>query len=71
MVAQPVLSRPSNRRIANWHVPALARGDAIGEFAAEQTVALELLERMPNNLWARFQCSLCAAGMPLEIAGTS
>jgi orotate phosphoribosyltransferase len=49
----------------------LALGDAIAEFAAEQRVALELLERMPNNLWIPSECPLCAAGMPLEIVGTS
>ncbi len=49
----------------------LALGDAIGEFAVEQRVALELLKRMPNNLWAPSQCPLCAAGMPLEIVGMS
>ena len=49
----------------------LALGDAIGEFATEHRIALELLERMPNNLWLPSQCPLCAAGMPLEIAGTS
>ena len=49
----------------------LALGDAIAEFATEHHVALELLERMPNNLWTPSQCPLCAAGMPLEIVGTS
>jgi orotate phosphoribosyltransferase len=49
----------------------LALGDAITEFAAEHHIALELLERMPNNLWIPSQCPLCAAGMPLEIVGTS
>jgi orotate phosphoribosyltransferase len=49
----------------------LALGDAITKFAAERHVALELLERMPNNLWTPSECPLCAAGMPLEIAGTS
>jgi orotate phosphoribosyltransferase len=49
----------------------LALGDAIAEFAAEHHVALELLERMPNNIWTPSQCPLCAAGMPLEIVGTS
>jgi len=49
----------------------LALGDAIAEFAAEHGVALELLERLPNNLWTPSQCPLCAAGMPLEIVGTS
>jgi orotate phosphoribosyltransferase len=49
----------------------LALGDAIGKFAAEHCVALELLERMPNNLWMPSDCPLCAAGMPLEIVSTS
>jgi orotate phosphoribosyltransferase len=49
----------------------LALGDAISEFAAGQGVALELLERMPNNLWTPSQCPFCAAGTPLEIVGTS
>ena len=49
----------------------LALGDAVTEFAAKHHVALELLERMPNNLWTPPQCPLCAAGMPLEIVGTS
>ncbi len=49
----------------------LGLGDTIAEFAAEHHVALELLERMPNNLWTPFECPLCAAGVPLEIAGAS
>jgi orotate phosphoribosyltransferase len=49
----------------------LALGDAIAEFAAEHRVALELLERMPNNLWTPSECPLCAAGVLLEIVGTS
>jgi len=49
----------------------LALGDAIAEFAAEHCVALELLEQMPNNLWTPSECPLCAAGMPLELVGTS
>ncbi len=49
----------------------LALGDAITEFAAKHDVALELLERMPINLWVPSECPLCAAGMPLEIVGTS
>ena len=48
----------------------LALGDAIAEFADERRVALELLERMPNNLWTPSQCPLCAAGIPLEVAST-
>jgi orotate phosphoribosyltransferase len=49
----------------------LALGDAITKFAAEKHVALELLEQMPNNLWAPEECPLCAARMPLEVVGTS
>ncbi len=49
----------------------LALGDAIAEFAAKQGLALELLARMPNNLWTPSECPLCAAGTPLEIVGTS
>ena len=49
----------------------LALGDAIAEFAAENRMALELLERMPTNLWTPSECPLCAAGVPLEIVGTS
>jgi orotate phosphoribosyltransferase len=49
----------------------LALGDAIAEFTAEHGVALELLERMPNNLWTPSECPLCASGVPLEIVGTS
>jgi orotate phosphoribosyltransferase len=49
----------------------LVLGDAITEFAAEHNAALELLEQMPNNLWTPSECPLCAAGMPLEIVGTS
>jgi orotate phosphoribosyltransferase len=49
----------------------LALGDAITEFAAEHRIALEILEQMPNNLWAPSQCPLCAADVPLEVVGTS
>jgi orotate phosphoribosyltransferase len=49
----------------------LALGNASAEFTAEHRVALELLERMPNNLWTPSECPLCAAGVPLEIVGTS
>jgi orotate phosphoribosyltransferase len=49
----------------------LALGDAINKFAAEHQVPLEILERMPNNLWTPSECPLCAASVPLEIAGTS
>jgi orotate phosphoribosyltransferase len=49
----------------------LALGDAINGFAGEHHIPLELLERMPNNLWTPSECPLCAAGMPLEIVGTS
>jgi orotate phosphoribosyltransferase len=49
----------------------LALGESIGKFAAENGVALELLKKMPNNLWIPEECPLCAAGEPLEIVGTS
>jgi orotate phosphoribosyltransferase len=49
----------------------LALGDAIAAFATEHRIPLELLKRMPNNLWTPAQCPLCAAGEPLEIVATS
>ena len=49
----------------------LALGESIGKFAAENGIALELLKKMPNNLWIPEECPLCAAGEPLEIVGTS
>jgi orotate phosphoribosyltransferase len=49
----------------------LALGDAIAEFSCKHHVPVELLERMPTNLWTPSQCPLCAAGVPLEVAGTS
>jgi orotate phosphoribosyltransferase len=44
----------------------LALGESITEFAAKQGVALELLERIPNNLWKPQDCPLCAAGIAIE-----
>jgi len=49
----------------------LGLGDAIVEFAVEKHVTLELLEKMPNNLWTPEKCPLCAVRMPLEVVGTS
>jgi orotate phosphoribosyltransferase len=49
----------------------LALGDSITNFAAGRHVALELLQQTPHNLWEPAQCPLCAAGLPLEIMGTS
>jgi orotate phosphoribosyltransferase len=49
----------------------LALGDTIASFAAEHHVALEVLKRLPHNLWTPSQCPLCAAGQPLEIQGLS
>jgi orotate phosphoribosyltransferase len=49
----------------------LALGDTIAEFATKHDVALKLLEQKPNNLWTPSECPLCAAGMPLEIVGTT
>jgi orotate phosphoribosyltransferase len=44
----------------------LALGESITEFAASHGVALELLERIPNNLWKPEECPLCAAGITIE-----
>jgi orotate phosphoribosyltransferase len=49
----------------------LALGDSIAGFAREHHAGLELLNRMPHNLWTPSECPLCAAGQPLEIMGTS
>ena len=49
----------------------LGLGDSIAKFAAENHVALDLLQQMPHNLWTPEQCPLCAAGKPIEIASTS
>jgi orotate phosphoribosyltransferase len=44
----------------------LALGESITEFAGRHGVALELLERSPNNLWKPEECPLCAAGITIE-----
>jgi orotate phosphoribosyltransferase len=44
----------------------LALGESITEFAAKHGVALELLERIPNNLWKPEDCPLCTAGIAIE-----
>jgi orotate phosphoribosyltransferase len=49
----------------------LALGDSITAFSAGHHIPLELLQRLPNNLWTPSQCPLCAAGQPLEIVSTS
>ena len=49
----------------------LALGEAISEFAVEHDLKLELLGRMPNNLWIPSNCPLCATSLPLEIVGPS
>lgn len=49
----------------------LALGDSITAFSAAHHIPLELLQRLPNNLWTPSQCPLCAAGQPLEIVSTS
>jgi orotate phosphoribosyltransferase len=49
----------------------LGLGDSIDKFADENSIALELLQRMPHNLWTPEECPLCAAGKPIEIAGAS
>jgi orotate phosphoribosyltransferase len=49
----------------------LGLGDSIDKFAVGNHVALELLQRMPHNLWTPEECPLCAAGEPIEIASSS
>jgi orotate phosphoribosyltransferase len=49
----------------------LGLGDSIEKFAGENHIALELLQRMPHNLWTPEGCPLCAAGEPIEIASSS
>ncbi|HMD06369.1 MAG TPA: phosphoribosyltransferase family protein [Candidatus Acidoferrum sp.] len=49
----------------------LVLGDSIAEFAEEHHLPLELLRRMPYNLWTPSQCPLCGAGQSLEIKGAS
>jgi orotate phosphoribosyltransferase len=49
----------------------LGLGDSIAKFARENRIALELLQRMPHNLWTPEECPLCAAGEAIEIASTS
>ena len=49
----------------------MSLGDSIAKFAAENRVGLELLQRMPHNLWTPAECPLCAEGKPLETASTS
>jgi orotate phosphoribosyltransferase len=49
----------------------LVLGNSFNKFVAENHVALELLQRMPHNLWTPEQCPLCAAGEPVEMASTS
>ena len=49
----------------------LGLGDSIDKFAGENGIALELLQRMPHNLWTPEECPLCAAGEPIEIASSS
>ena len=49
----------------------LGLGDSIDKFAVGNRIALELLQRMPHNLWTPEECPLCAAGEPIEIASSS
>jgi orotate phosphoribosyltransferase len=44
----------------------LALGESISEFAAKHGIALELLERISNNLWKPEECPLCAGGITIE-----
>ncbi len=49
----------------------LGLGDSIGKFAAENRIALELLQQRPHHLWMPEECPLGAAGEPIEIASSS
>jgi orotate phosphoribosyltransferase len=49
----------------------LGLGESIEKFAGENRIALELLQRMPHNLWTPAECPLCAAGKLIEIASNS
>jgi orotate phosphoribosyltransferase len=49
----------------------LGLGESIARFASENRIALELLQRMPHNLWTPEECPLCSAGQPIGIASTS
>ncbi|MGA2095634.1 MAG: phosphoribosyltransferase family protein [Candidatus Acidiferrum sp.] len=49
----------------------LGVGDSIGKFAAENHVALELLQQRPHHVWTPEECPLCAAGVAIEIASNS
>jgi orotate phosphoribosyltransferase len=49
----------------------LGLGDSIDKFAVGNHVALELLQRMPHNLWTPEECPLCAQGKPIEIVSSS
>jgi orotate phosphoribosyltransferase len=44
----------------------IALGDWSTNFAAEHDLAIEVLERLGNNLWTPDGCPLCAAGEPLQ-----
>jgi orotate phosphoribosyltransferase len=44
----------------------IALGDWSTNFAAEHDLAIEVLERLGNNLWTPDECPLCAAGEPLQ-----
>jgi orotate phosphoribosyltransferase len=48
-------------------VAALAvLGGSAAKFASDHNLALETLESMPNKIWTREECPLCASGVPLE-----
>lgn len=49
----------------------LVLGNSFDKFVAENHVALELLQRMPHNLWTPEECPLCAAGEPIEVVSSS
>ncbi|MDP9281539.1 MAG: orotate phosphoribosyltransferase [Chloroflexota bacterium] len=43
-------------------------GDAAAQFAADNGLALEAVERMPFDMWRPAECPLCEAGVALDTA---
>lgn len=43
-------------------------GDAAAQFAADNSLALEAIERIPFDMWRPAQCPLCEAGIALDTA---
>lgn len=47
----------------------LVLGTAAQEFAASKNIPLRAIATVPNNLWTKSECPLCASGIPLEDIG--